>query len=168
MAYHGGLCPGGGGIRGRGFDPQPGRAVCGVLPVSDGCVRRQPGYCGLGGNDAVAEPGEKSGEFDNFLPRRSEPLRLGKYGLSMKKVLITAVKVTLAMTNVSAQIASIYGPYLWPSSDGPRFVIGFAASAAFSVLALLTAWVMRVLLVKENQKVKRELAKGSIVNMYGY
>ncbi|KAJ3546755.1 hypothetical protein NM208_g1851 [Fusarium decemcellulare] len=40
--------------------------------------------------------------------------------------------VVLAMTNVGGQIGYIYGAYLWPKSDGPRYGIGFGASAGFA------------------------------------
>lgn len=72
------------------------------------------------------------------------------------------------MTNVSAQIASIYGPYLWPDSDGPRFAIGFSASAAFSFMSLVLCWLMRVLLKRENRRLKRGAVSGAIVNTYAY
>lgn len=72
------------------------------------------------------------------------------------------------MTNVSAQIASIYGPYLWPDSDGPRFVIGFSASAAFSLMSLVLCWLMRGLLKRENSRLKREAAQSKVLNTYAY
>jgi hypothetical protein len=73
------------------------------------------------------------------------------------------------MVNVSAQIAQIYGAYLWPSTNGPRYVIGFATSAVFSLLALIMAWVIRFILKRENDRVTRErdAAVGEI-NTYGY
>lgn len=72
------------------------------------------------------------------------------------------------MTNVSAQIASIYGPYLWPDSNGPRFVIGFSTSAAFSFMSLVLCWLMRALLKRENVQLRREAAQGKVVNTYAY
>jgi len=72
------------------------------------------------------------------------------------------------MTNISAQIAAIYGPYLWPSSDGPRFTIGFSASAAFSLASLVLCWVMRLLLKRENDRVRHDITNGRVVNTYGY
>lgn len=78
------------------------------------------------------------------------------------------VQIVLAMTNVSAQIASIYGPYLWPDSNGPRFVIGFGASAAFSFMSLVFCWFMRAMLKRENQRLKREAESGKVVNTYAY
>ena len=72
------------------------------------------------------------------------------------------------MTNVSAQIAAIYGPYLWPSTDGPRYVIGFSASAAFSLASMMLAWAMRLVLKRENQMLDQTVVGGQIVNTYGY
>jgi predicted Co/Zn/Cd cation transporter (cation efflux family) len=77
-------------------------------------------------------------------------------------------QITLAMTNVSAQIASIYGPYFWPSSDGPRYVLGFGASAAFSLASLVVCWLMRWILKRENRAIKQATNPGTIVNTYGY
>ena len=79
------------------------------------------------------------------------------------------LQVVLAMVNVSAQIASIYGPFLWPNSDSPRFVIGFSASAAFSLLSLLVSYFMRFLLKRENKRVhERQAADAATVNTYAY
>lgn len=73
----------------------------------------------------------------------------------------------LAMHNVAGQIGYIYGAYVWPNYDKPRFAIGFGVSAGFAFGAIVCAWWMRVLLKKENQKLK-ETAGGNIVNYYGY
>lgn len=73
------------------------------------------------------------------------------------------------MTNVSAQIAQIYGAYFWPKSDGPRYVTGFAASAAFSLACVVLCWVMRALLKRENRRLRQvnEAGRGDI-NTYAY
>jgi hypothetical protein len=74
--------------------------------------------------------------------------------------------VVLAMTNVGGQIGYIYGAYLWPDYDKPRYGIGFGASAAFALLSIACAWVIRWMLIKENKKL-RESSDESI-NLYGY
>ncbi|KAF2013128.1 MFS general substrate transporter [Aaosphaeria arxii CBS 175.79] len=74
--------------------------------------------------------------------------------------------VVLAMTNVAGQIGYIYGPYLWPSSDGPRYGIGFGASAGFALLSIVCAWVIRAWLVKENHNIRRSTSEH--VNLYVY
>ncbi|RYP03216.1 hypothetical protein DL764_005297 [Monosporascus ibericus] len=74
--------------------------------------------------------------------------------------------VVLAMTNVGGQIGYIYGAYLWPNSDSPRYGIGFGASAGFALLSIACAWVIRVLLIKENSKIRASTTEN--VNLYGY
>jgi hypothetical protein len=74
--------------------------------------------------------------------------------------------VVLAMTNVGGQIGYIYGAYLWPNSDKPRFGIGFGASAGFALCSIACAWVIRMMLIKENQKLKA--STNERVNLYGY
>lgn len=75
--------------------------------------------------------------------------------------------VILAMTNVCGQVGYIYGAYLWPSYDDPRYGIGFGCSAVFALLALVCAWIIRTLLVRENRRIK-ESATSEAVNFYGY
>lgn len=82
----------------------------------------------------------------------------------------TKNQVALAAANVCAQIGQIYGPYLWPKTDGPRYLIGFTASAGFSLLSLLLCWVMRFLLKRQNRQVQREAGAdgGRGCNLYSY
>ncbi|KAK2063710.1 major facilitator superfamily transporter [Colletotrichum caudatum] len=74
--------------------------------------------------------------------------------------------VVLAMTNVGGQIGYIYGAYLWPSTDSPRYAIGFGASAGFALLSIMCAWWIRVLLVRENRRIRASTSEQ--VNLYGY
>ncbi|KAJ4375478.1 hypothetical protein N0V86_007009 [Didymella sp. IMI 355093] len=74
--------------------------------------------------------------------------------------------VVLAMTNVGGQIGYIYGAYLWPDSDSPRFGIGFGASAGFALLSIACAWAIRGLLIKENRKLRESTDEH--INLYGY
>ncbi|KAL8369832.1 hypothetical protein RB595_000261 [Gaeumannomyces hyphopodioides] len=75
--------------------------------------------------------------------------------------------VVLAMTNVAGQIGYIYGAYIWPSTDSPRYTIGFSASAAFSICSVACAWYMRLMLQRENKRMLAN-ANGAPVNLYGY
>lgn len=70
------------------------------------------------------------------------------------------------MTNVGGQIGYIYGAYLWPDSDEPRYGIGFGASAGFALLSIACAWAIRMLLIKENQKLKA--STNERIMLYGY
>lgn len=74
--------------------------------------------------------------------------------------------VVLAMTNVGGQIGYIYGAYLWPDTDSPRFGIGFGASAGFALLSIACAWAIRVLLIRENKKLRESTDEH--INLYGY
>ena len=71
------------------------------------------------------------------------------------------------MTNVGGQIGYIYGAYVWPKYDEPRYGIGFGCSAGFALGAIVCAWWMRVLLKRENQRL-RETRGGEMINYYGY
>ncbi|KAH7375507.1 MFS transporter [Plectosphaerella cucumerina] len=74
--------------------------------------------------------------------------------------------VVLAMTNVGGQIGYIYGAYLWPKSDEPRYAIGFGASAGFAFLSVVCAWIIRTLLIRENKRIVATNANHG--NLYGY
>ncbi|EEH47154.2 uncharacterized protein PADG_03252 [Paracoccidioides brasiliensis Pb18] len=75
--------------------------------------------------------------------------------------------VVLAMHNVAGQIGYIYGAYIWPNYDKPRFAIGFGVSAGLALGAIGCAWWMRVILQKENRRLK-ESGGGDEINYYGY
>ncbi|CAH0051762.1 unnamed protein product [Clonostachys solani] len=62
--------------------------------------------------------------------------------------------ISLAIANTVATIGPIYTPYLWPSSDEPRYVIAMSTSAAFSAASAILAWVMRWMLIRENHKIR--------------
>ncbi|KAI1468503.1 MFS transporter [Daldinia caldariorum] len=74
--------------------------------------------------------------------------------------------VVLAITNVFGHIGYIYGAYLWPDSDEPRYGIGFGASAGFALLSIGCAWVVRMLLIQENRKMRASSLER--VNLYSY
>ncbi|KAK7966436.1 MFS transporter [Apiospora aurea] len=76
--------------------------------------------------------------------------------------------VVVAMLNVGSSIGTIYGPYLWPSWNGPRYVMGFAASAAACVAAVALCWVMRLLLKRENERIRRVVGAGTVTTLYEY
>ncbi|KAI2641794.1 MFS transporter [Hypomontagnella submonticulosa] len=75
--------------------------------------------------------------------------------------------VVLAITNVFGHIGYIYGAYLWPDSDEPRYGIGFGASAGFALLSICCAWVVRTLLIQENKKIRMSVPEPTI-NLYSY
>ena len=70
------------------------------------------------------------------------------------------------MTNVGGQIGYIYGAYLWPKTDSPRYGIGFGASGAFALCSIVCAWIIRWLLIRENRKIRASASEN--IMLYGY
>jgi hypothetical protein len=64
--------------------------------------------------------------------------------------------VAIAMANTFGNLASIYTPYLWPDSDKPGYLPAFMASIAFSLMVVISAWLMRWILVRKNKKMLLE------------
>lgn len=47
--------------------------------------------------------------------------------------------VVVALTNSVGNLSAVYGSRLWPTSDGPQFVKGFATTGAFTGFGTLLA-----------------------------
>ncbi|KAH7001226.1 major facilitator superfamily domain-containing protein [Ilyonectria destructans] len=60
--------------------------------------------------------------------------------------------VSLSVVNVVANASYIYTAYLYPKSDGPRYLIGMSSNAAFAVMCIAGTWAMRVWLLRDNKK----------------
>lgn len=60
--------------------------------------------------------------------------------------------VSLSVVNVVANASYIYTAYLYPKSDGPRYLIGMSSNAAFAVMCIAGTWAMRVWLRRDNKK----------------
>lgn len=74
--------------------------------------------------------------------------------------------VAIAMCNSLGNLASIYTPYLWPSSAAPRYVQPMMASAGFSIGVVIVAWLMRFSLQRKNKKLKEQ--DPDVSNLYVY
>ncbi|KAK9454719.1 major facilitator superfamily domain-containing protein [Dipodascopsis uninucleata] len=74
--------------------------------------------------------------------------------------------VSLSFVNMLSNVASVYTPYLWPSSDEPRYVKGMAASAVFSVLVIATTWVIRISLKRENIRIRQTMPETVVLYAY--
>lgn len=62
---------------------------------------------------------------------------------------------TIAICNMIGNTASIYGSYMYPSSDGPQYIPGGSANTAICVLVALIALVLRYVHKWENKKLDR-------------
>ncbi|KAF4975956.1 hypothetical protein FZEAL_7308 [Fusarium zealandicum] len=72
----------------------------------------------------------------------------------------------LAIVNVSATISFIWTPYLWPSSDAPRYVIPLASSAGFAVACVVGVWFLRWMLVKANRLIRQSDSEATLFYAY--
>ena len=63
--------------------------------------------------------------------------------------------VSYGIVNSFANLAYVYCAYLWPKSDSPRYLTGFASMVAFATASIICAWVMRFWLKATNKKIKR-------------
>ncbi|KAF6794177.1 MFS transporter [Colletotrichum sojae] len=64
--------------------------------------------------------------------------------------------VAIAMCNTLGSVASIYTPYLWPSTDSPRYLKAWMAGIAFSIGVIVIAWWLRISLQRRNKKTREE------------
>jgi hypothetical protein len=61
----------------------------------------------------------------------------------------------IAIGNCVANAASIYGSYMYPSSDGPRYIPGSGANAAICLSIICLTLVLRYVHKWENGKLER-------------
>ncbi|KAF1836438.1 MFS transporter-like protein [Decorospora gaudefroyi] len=74
--------------------------------------------------------------------------------------------VALALVNTLGNLSFVYTPYLWPDSDAPRFGKAMYASVGFSAGVVLCAWVMRLVLMRDNRKIRA--MDNEAINFYVY
>ncbi|KAL1632174.1 hypothetical protein SLS56_003908 [Neofusicoccum ribis] len=68
--------------------------------------------------------------------------------------------VSLSIVNVVANASYIYTAYLYPDSDGPRYVIGMGSNAGFAFATIASAWALRVWLMRTNKKIREGRLEG--------
>lgn len=74
--------------------------------------------------------------------------------------------VALAMVTTMMNVSQIWTPYLWPKSDGPRYAIAMGSSAGLSLSAAILAWLVRVILIRRNQKLRASDADVKVFYVY--
>lgn len=72
----------------------------------------------------------------------------------------------IAIVNTLGNLSFVYTPYLWPDSDAPRFGKAMYASAGFSAGVVIVAWAIRLVLQRDNKKIKA--MDNEAVNFYVY
>ena len=72
----------------------------------------------------------------------------------------------LSIMNCIAMASFIYTPYLYPASDGPRYLMAMSANASFVAGVIVLTWVMRTWLMRINNKMRREDANTKLLFAY--
>jgi len=60
--------------------------------------------------------------------------------------------ISLSIVNVVANASYIYTPYLYPKTDGPKYLTAMSANTAFAVGTIACAWGLRIWLIRTNKK----------------
>lgn len=58
--------------------------------------------------------------------------------------------------------ATIYGAYMYPASDGPRYIPGGASTAIICLIVALLAFILRLVHIKENKKLEQIESEGAV------
>lgn len=64
--------------------------------------------------------------------------------------------ISLAMNNSVGNLALVWTPYLYPASDGPRYMTAWSVNLALTVVTIASAAVLAFLLRRENRKIEEE------------
>lgn len=73
----------------------------------------------------------------------------------------------ISFANMIGNCANIYGPYMYPATDAPRYIPGGSATAAVAVWVALMAFGIRLVLQRSNKKLADKEVLDSDGNMHG-
>lgn len=62
--------------------------------------------------------------------------------------------ISLAMNNSVGNLALVWTPYLYPASDGPRYMTAWSVNLALTVVTIVSSGVLAFLLGKKNKKIE--------------
>lgn len=74
--------------------------------------------------------------------------------------------VAISMVTMIMNISFIWTPYLWPSSDEPRYVIAMSSSAAFSIATAALAWLAKIILMRRNRQLRSQENESGVFYVY--
>ncbi|KAJ4319521.1 hypothetical protein N0V94_003856 [Neodidymelliopsis sp. IMI 364377] len=74
--------------------------------------------------------------------------------------------VSLSIVNVIANASYIYTAYLYPRSDGPKYLTAMASNAAFAAMTIACAWGLRIWLQTTNRRLRREKPEENMYYAY--
>ncbi|KAK5069335.1 hypothetical protein LTR64_008369 [Lithohypha guttulata] len=72
----------------------------------------------------------------------------------------------LSIVNMFGNASFIYTPYLYPQSNGPRYLIAMSANTAFSFVTIVCAWILKVWLMRTNAKIRKSDATSKVFYAY--
>ncbi|KAE9582554.1 Major facilitator-type transporter hxnP [Colletotrichum fructicola] len=67
--------------------------------------------------------------------------------------------VSIGIVNVIANASYVYTAYLYPKSDGPRYLTAMASNAAFAFACIAGTWALRFWLMQTNKKLGASTTK---------
>ncbi|KFA56494.1 hypothetical protein S40293_01174 [Stachybotrys chartarum IBT 40293] len=62
--------------------------------------------------------------------------------------------VAISFCNMMGNLANVYGPYMYPATDGPRYIAGGAATGSVALFVAILSFVTRQVLVRSNKKLE--------------
>lgn len=68
---------------------------------------------------------------------------------------------SIAICNMIGSMSSIYGSYMYPIGDAPRYLPGGGAVAGICLLTAVMAFIIRQMLIKENKALERAQTDGN-------
>jgi hypothetical protein len=74
--------------------------------------------------------------------------------------------VSLSIVNVFANASYIYTPYLYPKSDGPKYVTAMGANSGFAFATIVSAWIFRIWLQRANHKIRKSNDETRVLYAY--
>lgn len=74
--------------------------------------------------------------------------------------------VSLSIVNVVANASYIYTAYLYPKSDGPKYITAMGSNAGFAFATIVSAWVFRFWLMRTNTKIRRSGDESKVFYAY--
>lgn len=60
----------------------------------------------------------------------------------------------ISIANMIGNCANIYGPYMYPATDGPRYLPGGVSTATVALLVAVMAVMLRLILKRQNRKLE--------------
>ncbi len=72
----------------------------------------------------------------------------------------------LSIVNTFGNASFAYTPFLYPKSDGPKYLTANIANSCFVVGSIICTWILRLWLKRDNEKIKRSNADARLLYAY--